>query len=196
MTPKRFGPLAFVAMVALLLNACGGSSHAGVARHVASTSSPPIADSPTGRSYHIPSCAMFPTLRPGYHVIVMPVIRRLRTADIVVFRRPASADQSPGGEGISRVVGLPGERLQAKGSQLLVNSRVRAEPYLGADVRTTSLNAPVAVPSGYYFLMGDNRVDSYDSRAYGAVAGADIVGIVSRILPDSPAPGDASGCTP
>ena len=93
--------------------------------------------------------------------------------DIVVFKFP----EEPERDFIKRVVGLPGETLEVRGKRVYINDEPLDEPYL-RDQRpavppgTVALDrrdnyGPVSVPDDHYFMMGDNRDDSQDSRFWG-----------------------------
>jgi len=145
------------------------------------------------KPYRIPSESMLDTLRPGDRVLVNRVVYHLREprrGDVIVFRYP----QDPDVVFIKRVVGAPGDLLEVRDGLLYVNGRRAAEPYIhrtGGRLDPTvaqaaiagstmhdpwSLAEPYRVPAGNYFVMGDNRTDSDDSRDWGTVPRAAIVG--------------------
>lgn len=145
------------------------------------------------KPYRIPSGSMLDTLRPGDRVLVNRVVYHLREpqrGDVIVFRYP----QDPDVVFIKRVVGVPGDLLEARDGRLYVNGSKAAEPYVhrtGGRLDPTiaqaavagstlhdpwSLARPYRVPPGTYFVMGDNRTDSDDSRDWGTVPRAAIVG--------------------
>jgi signal peptidase I len=145
------------------------------------------------KPYRIPSGSMLDTLRPGDRVLVNRMVYRLRDpqrGDVIVFRYP----QDPGVVFIKRVVGAPGDLLEVRRGRLYVNGRRVAEPYVhrsggrsdptvaqaavaGSTMHDPwSLAKPYRVPAGNYFVMGDNRTDSDDSRDWGTVPRAAIVG--------------------
>jgi signal peptidase I len=145
------------------------------------------------KPYRIPSASMEPTLhcaRPASgclaarsdRVIADRLAYRFhgpRRGDIVVFTAPSAAAREcqSGGTFVKRVVGLPGERLAAHGGRLYVNGQVVNESgYVRKGVFTALV--PTTVPRGSYFVMGDNRGDSCDSRAWGPVPRANIIGRV------------------
>lgn len=129
-----------------------------------------------GPSFYIPSCANYPTLQPGYHIILEKPARSVRRGDFVVYHSPLV--QTPGGTAVARVVGLPGESIQARAGRILVNNQVLPEPYL-PPTTTTADFGPVSIPAGQYFLLGDNRSDSADSRGFGPVSASAIVAKVT-----------------
>jgi signal peptidase I len=139
------------------------------------------------QTYEIPSESMVPTLNIGDKVFVNKLSYRLgggpERGDIVVFDRPAKAVSTEANAPpvlIKRVVGVPGDIVEARGGILYVNGTPLNESgsrgYLPANVVTNNLPEPVTVPAGSVFLMGDNREQSNDSRYFGPVKISTIVG--------------------
>ncbi|MGO5336826.1 signal peptidase I [Bilifractor sp. LCP19S3_H10] len=85
-------------------------------------------------------------------------VRNPKRGDIVVFRKD-------GQDVIKRIIGLPGDQITIWGGKVLINDKLLDEPYLPSSVITDG-NTSYEVPSGMYFVMGDNREESYDSRYY------------------------------
>jgi signal peptidase I len=150
------------------------------------------------QAFYIPSESMKPTLNVGDRVLVNKVSYRMHDVnrgDIVVFETPPRAKDANGTikDLVKRVIGLPGETVEAQGGVVFVNGRQLDEPYLQNGVRTCALNsapgdcvdiAAMTVPSGDVFVMGDNRTASKDSRAFGAIKESSIVGrVFVRIWP-------------
>jgi signal peptidase I len=147
------------------------------------------------QAFKIPSGSMEPNLLIGDHLLVnkmvfgptgsslermvMPV-RSVVRGDVLVFKYP----EEPSRDFIKRVVGLPGETLELKGTQVYINGQPLSEPYalyqrlpdmlLPGDVRRAY--GPVTIPEGHYFMMGDNRDDSQDSRYWGFLPAGHIKG--------------------
>lgn len=92
--------------------------------------------------------------------------------DIVLFDDPAGGDEPL----TKRAVGLPGDTLALQDGALLVNGEPQDEPYLSPDARTTPDFGPTRVPEGHFFMMGDNRNSSVDSRSYGPVPEEAVIG--------------------
>ena len=136
-------------------------------------------------TFFIPSGSMEPTLMPGDRIVVDKLsfhIHRVYRGDIVVFRRPPAWPKDYQ-DLVKRVIGMPGETISASGGNVYIDGRLLREPWLHAGVTTANF-APVQVPAGDYFMMGDNRGDSADSRFYGPVPGKDFVGqVVFRYWP-------------
>lgn len=82
---------------------------------------------------------------------------------------------------IKRIVGLPGEQVEARGGRLFVDGRRLVEPYLTEGVVTTDFG-PVLVPTDEYWVMGDNRSMSSDSRLFGTIRHRSIVGRTILII--------------
>jgi len=81
------------------------------------------------------------------------------------------------------VIGLPGDTVQGRDGRVWVNGQYLYEPYLPPDTYTSDFG-PVKVPAGEYWVMGDNREDSRDSRFFGPIKGSTIVGrTVFRVWP-------------
>ncbi len=117
--------------------------------------------------------SMDPSLRDNERLIIEKITYRFRSpqrGDIVVLRRPQrSVDPL-----IKRVIGLPGETVAIHDGLVYINGEPLSEPYLNQS--TWGSMAPVVVPEGHVFVMGDNRRSSNDSRAFGVVPLDDIVG--------------------
>lgn len=137
--------------------------------------------------YSVPSSSMMPTIRPGDRIVVDKLFfnyHDLHPGDIVVFRRPPR--DRPGvcagpevGDLVKRIVGLPGQTVSSKGNTVLVNGKPLAQPYLPAGtVLGRQISPPVHVPPDHYFVLGDNRDISCDSRYWGTIKGSSIVGTV------------------
>jgi signal peptidase I len=129
--------------------------------------------------------SMVPNFQSGEYVLTDKVSYRLgvpHRGDVIVFHAPASA-QCPKGTGcdfIKRVVGLPGETVEVKENHLYINGQVLDEPYIPTDFETLpgafTKNKPVTLAENEYFVVGDNRPYSSDSRAWGPITRDEIVG--------------------
>jgi len=137
--------------------------------------------------FWIPSSSMEPTLGEHDRIAVQKAFltwRDIHEGDIVVFSHPPR-DHCPGpkkGDLVKRVIALPGQTIYSSGNSIYVNRRLLAEPYLPRDdplwPAIASRQHPYRVPPGDFYVLGDNRADSCDSRYWGPVEGSSIVGQV------------------
>ena len=131
-------------------------------------------------AFVIPSASMEPTLHGctgciNDRVLVNKFIYRFKKperGDIIVFKSVTN----PNDNLIKRVVGLPGDTIQVKNDVLYVNGERRKEPYINKDPGFQPPFGPVTVPKDHYFMMGDNRGNSEDSRYFGPLPAKNIEG--------------------
>ena len=144
--------------------------------------------------YRIPSSSMEPTLhcaRPGSEcearfsdrVLACRFCYRFwnpKRGQIVVFHTPPLAEVrcGAGGTFVKRLIGLPGETWEERGGYVYINGKPLNEPYIKAARRDSRTIAPIKIAPGHYFMMGDNRISSCDSRAWGTVPHANLIGKV------------------
>jgi signal peptidase I len=143
------------------------------------------------QAFKIPTGSMEPNLLVGDHLLVnkfvfAPTLGRLERAvlpmrpvergDVLVFKFP----EEPERDFIKRVIGLPGETLELRNQTIYINGAPLVEPYAHYQLPPAGQNGaggengdvrrkygPVTIPAGHYFMMGDNRDDSQDSRYWG-----------------------------
>ncbi len=145
------------------------------------------------QAFKIPTGSMEPNLLVGDHLLVnkfvfastasglerllLPV-RPVVRGDVVVFKFP----EDPERDFIKRIIGLPGETIEVRGTQVLIDGTAIAQPFahfLLPHDPASPVNegdpreryGPVTVPAGHYFAMGDNRDNSQDSRYWGFMPG-------------------------
>ena len=127
------------------------------------------------RIYSIPSGSMEPTLQPGDHIVAVPYgTTEPARGDIVIFHR---GDETL----VKRIVGTPGDLLETRGGRLFICGHAAVEPYV-PEAAASGAIAPQIIPGNCYFVMGDNRADSFDSRAWGVVPRDLITGRVRMVL--------------
>ena len=129
------------------------------------------------QAFYIPSGSMLPTLQDNDRVLVNKLsydLHDVHRGDIVVFKGPEQA-QGQVKDLIKRVIGLPGDTVEAHDGQLYVNGQPLSEPYLGPGVTTGPLE-PQHIPPHHYWVMGDNRGNSKDSRFFGSIDKSLIIG--------------------
>jgi signal peptidase I len=136
------------------------------------------------QSFYIPSPSMTPVLMPGDRVLVSKLSYRLHDVhrgDIVVFKRPPRLTPAEAGpevkDLVKRVIGLPGDTVESRNGQLIVDGKTLNEPYLASGTVTTPI-PPTHLTANHYWVMGDNRSVSEDSRYFGSISGSLIVGRV------------------
>jgi signal peptidase I len=134
------------------------------------------------QTFFIPSASMEPTLHVNDRVFVNKLsyaFHSVHRGDVVVFTLPPGESAGTGVDDlIKRVIGLPGETIDARDGRIYVDGRPLAEPWLPKGVSPVA-GLPLArqrIPPDHYFLMGDNRGDSSDSRHFGPIPGDLIVG--------------------
>jgi signal peptidase I len=103
--------------------------------------------------------------------------KKPKRGDIVVFKIPTAS-----GGITKRVIGLPGDQVKMVKGIVYVNGKILKERY--RVLKDTSNFGPIKIPAGSYFMLGDNRSASSDSRHWGAISGDNIFGIIAaRIWP-------------
>ena len=118
------------------------------------------------RPVKVEGIAMEPALKDGDRIFIDQNLDPLQRGDIVVFYYPADPTKSY----IKRIVGLPGEAIENRGGKVLVNGNALDEPYVTpANNRVMSARAEIHVPTGSYYVIGDNRDNSNDSRMWGSL---------------------------
>lgn len=133
--------------------------------------------------------SMQPTLHQNDYLIIDQLTYRFREPkrhDIVVFKYP----QNPSQYYVKRIIGLPGERVVIKNSKIYIYNSIFPEGFLLDEDKYLAIkNAPsdnidLIMGQDEYFVMGDNRLQSYDSRYWGALKSKYLVGrVVLRIWP-------------
>jgi signal peptidase I len=131
------------------------------------------------RLYVIPSSSMAPTLVPGDHIVVTPYRfgKKPNRGDIIVFRSPRAADELM----IKRVIGTPGDLVETRAGRVIVSGHALPEPYVAAQAMSGTIS-PQIIPGDTYFVLGDNRADSLDSRSWGVLPRDAVVGRARMVL--------------
>lgn len=125
------------------------------------------------RTPQVDGLSMEPRVRAGEFVLINTLAYRLgpvRRGDVVAFRHDAPNPETY----IKRVVGLPGERVEVRDGTVLVNGAALSEPYVRFPDHRSA--AAVTLPADGYYVLGDNRAESDDSRNWGVLHAADIAG--------------------
>lgn len=118
--------------------------------------------------FKVEGTSMYPELDDDERIIVNKIVYRIsdiQRGDVVIFRFPKDTRKSF----IKRVIGLPGDTVEIDDGVTYVNGEPLAEPYVPDAYRTEETLPPITVPPGSYYVMGDHRTTSNDSRSWGAV---------------------------
>src|SRR2546421_3917361 len=132
------------------------------------------------QSVKVVGMSMSPTLRDSEHYLLNRWVFKVRSphrADIVVIRDPADS-----GFSVKRIVAVSGDSIFLKNGDVYLNGHKLSEPYLAADTPTFTnskyRDEMIVCGKNQYFLLGDNRMNSADSRSYGPVSRGNILGLI------------------
>lgn len=133
------------------------------------------------RTFQVTGLSMFPNFHDQELVLTNIIglhFAPLKRGEVIVFKAPTDEER----DYIKRIVGLPGETVEVRGGSIYINGKKFDESnYLNSDVKTypgsfAREGEPVTVPEGQYFVLGDNRSNSSDSREWGAVKQDAVIG--------------------
>jgi signal peptidase I len=144
------------------------------------------------RPFEVKGDSMFPSFHDGEYVITNLIgfedlkvyhatFGSLKLGDVVVFNAPP-ATQNTDKDYIKRIIGVPGDTVSVKDGNVYLNGKILDESaYLKSDVKTYGAaflkdGDTVKVPQGQYFVMGDNRMYSSDSREWGFITRDEVIG--------------------
>lgn len=120
--------------------------------------------------------SMDPTLADKQHLLINKLTQKygsIERGDVLVFTHPDAPEKHL----IKRVIALPGERVRLVAGQLEIDNVIKAQPWLGEKSSHARVNtAEYEVPEGSYYVLGDNRTNSRDSRNFGAIPKQRIIG--------------------
>ena len=140
--------------------------------------------SPGSRTVHVIGIAMAPTIDDGDYVLFRPYgTASPAVGDIILMRDP----YDPSREFIKRIVATPGQTIEIRNAKVIVDGQPLGEPYVSQEPWTASADWPlgrsaVTLGAGEYFVLGDNRNHSADSRVFGPIRRGEISGRAVRIL--------------
>lgn len=139
-------------------------------------------------NYVVEGESMMPTLQDGNKLVVNKIgyqIGELHRFDVIVFHATKEEDY------VKRIIGLPGDQIEYKGDELYINGKKYPEPYLNkyreeaygerltGNFTLYELTGVEKVPKGEIFVLGDNRLESRDSREFGFISIDQVVGKVN-----------------
>ena len=128
--------------------------------------------------YSIPSRSMAPTLEPGDQIIVTRYFHSTpERGHVIVFRSPAGSDELI----VKRVIGVPGDLVDSRLGRVRIGGHTLPEAYVLRAAASGAIT-PQVIPADSYFVLGDNRDDSLDSRTWGVVPRAHVVGRARLVL--------------
>lgn len=131
-------------------------------------------------AFIIPTSSMAPTLIPGDRILANKLgisTRRIHRGDVIVFRNPENRRQTF----VKRVVGLSGDTVEVTQRELLINGELLHRIPDDATSNPLPKVSTQTVPTGSYFVLGDNRQLSHDSRAFGFLSHGEITGVVTYL---------------
>jgi signal peptidase I len=132
--------------------------------------------------YSIPSASMVPTLEAGDQIVVTRYFGGgPERGHVIVFQSP----REDGELLVKRVIAVPGDLIDARLGRVRIGAHTLPEPYLLRQAATGAIE-PQLIPGGCYYVMGDNRDDSLDSRSWGVVPRERIIGRARLVLWSSP----------
>jgi len=123
--------------------------------------------------FKVLSVSMEPNLYEGQYLLISKQTHKiwpLKRGGVVVFRFP----RNPNKNYVKRIIGLPGEKVELCDGKLYINDEFSPEPWIAG--QTGGTFRPRQIGEDEYFVMGDNRNNSSDSRAWGAVSNQHIIG--------------------
>lgn len=138
-------------------------------------------------NYVVEGQSMMPTLQDGNKLVVNKIgyqVSDFKRFDVIVFHANKEEDY------VKRIIGLPGDRIEYRNDQLYVNGKMVDEPFLNAyrkkipggrltgDFTLKEITGKEKVPEGKLFVLGDNRLGSWDSRHFGFISSSQVVGKV------------------
>lgn len=128
-------------------------------------------------SVEVDGTSMYSTLDDGDKALTDALfykMGKINRFDIVIIKM--NSGRYEGQKLVKRVIALPGETIEYKDSTLYINGKVVKEDFIGKDAKNATSIVETVVPEGHYFVLGDNRENSADSRSFGFVEKSEIVG--------------------
>ncbi len=132
------------------------------------------------RPHKVSGLSMYPTFNNGDYIITDEIIYKFTTpqrGQVIVFEDPKDHSE----DFIKRVIGLPGDIIELQNGHVYVNGKQLSESYLNLSIQTNGEaflqeGESITVPPNHYFVLGDNRPNSSDSRDFGFVDKSEVIG--------------------
>jgi signal peptidase I len=181
--PKRPARWALRILVAFAVLVGGCATFVGVNTRIRETA---IALSKGAtHNYVAASDAMAPSMPQGANFMTTSKVGKVHRGDVVTFTAPANVNLGSMTL-IKRVIGLPGEVFEMRGGKVYIDGQPIAEPYLEPGTQTTCFGgagqcAPERLADDQYYVLGDARGASRDSRGFGPISRSSMTGVVVRI---------------
>ena len=116
---------------------------------------------------------MLPNFKDGERAIVDKNLGELNRSDVITFFYPKDTSK----QYFKRIIGLPNERVEIREGKVFINGKEIEEPYLDQSYNQTKMSHPARlIPENHYYVLGDNRDNSSDSRYWGALPRELIIG--------------------
>jgi signal peptidase I len=208
---RRIGALVAVGALIAGCGSSGSAKQGGTqpATPGSASGTATVSASPSTTTYRVPSASMSPTLPVGSHVVAALDPHYIPSVgDIVLLHPPAGADQSSpvcgnSSQGlghasacdtptanesaqvfIKRIVAGPGDSVRIVAGHVIRNGQAETEPFVGScsEAQICTFRGSIRIPAGDYYVLGDNRVASDDSRFWGPIKRAWIIGKVVKIV--------------
>lgn len=131
-------------------------------------------------AFVIPTRSMAPTLIPGDRILTNKFgisTHAFSRGEVIVFRNPENRRQNF----VKRIVGLPGDTIEVKEGELFINGESLHRDSNSGPASSPPKASTQTVPAGSYFVLGDNRDLSHDSRAFGFLSHGEITGVVTYL---------------
>lgn len=123
-------------------------------------------------AYVIHGRSMEPTFHDSERLLISKFAPRFERGDIIIFNHP----DEPGKRLIKRIIGLPGDNVRIDDGRVFVNGELIAEPYIDPSTRDACLMGARVIEPEHYFVLGDNRDISNDSRRIGSIPADAVIG--------------------
>lgn len=118
---------------------------------------------------------MLPAIKDGETIFLNSNTSQLKRGDIIAFRYPKDTSKSY----VKRIIGLPNETIEIREGKVFISGQLLPEPYVDAALNAMNYGSPaMKIPDNSYYVIGDNRDHSSDSRSWGVVSHDLIYGVV------------------